>query len=274
MSRLKAEIRVSNLITASVLAAGVALMSWTPAAAQDQKRQDRVAQDQAPQDQKPKKDEKALNILKAMSDYLGRSKTISFRSRTFYDAALESGTLIKAGRTSAVLLRRPKDLNIRAEGDDGSATTIWFDGSKLTFWLRNANQVMSIEFTGTTDAMLNHLIDKYDAQIPLSDLFYSNVSKSLSEDLIAAEYVGLRMVDGVACHQLAFRSPGVNWQLWIEADETPVPRRFVMDFVEDDGRPQYMTQLDAWSVGGDIADYNFVAGVPKSVKQVEFKLKP
>lgn len=259
MSRHKANIWVPRLLMAIVLAVGVAVMSWTPAAAQGQKG---------------KMDEKAISVLKAMSSYLGNSKTISFRSRTFYDVALESGTLIKAGRTSTVLLKRPKDLSIQAEGDDGSGTTIWFDGSKLTFWLRNLNEVMSLDFAGTTDEMLNHLIDKYDAQIPLSDLFYSNVDKSLSDDLIAAEYVGLRVVDGVECHQLAFQSPGVNWQIWIEADETPVPRRFVMDFVDSPGKPQYIAQLDAWSVGGDIADYNFVAGVPKSVKQVKFKLKP
>jgi hypothetical protein len=274
MSRREAKIWMSNLIIAGAFAAGAVFVTWTPAAAQDQKTQDRIAQDQAAQDHKPKMDEKALSVLKAMSTYLGSRKTISFRARTFYDVALQSGTLIKTGRDSTVLLKRPKELNIRADADDGSGTTIWFDGTKLTFWLRNLNQVMSLDFKGTTDEMLNHLIDKYDAQIPLSDLFYSNVGKSLSEDLIAAEYVGLRVVDGVNCHQLAFQSPGVNWQIWIEADETPVPRRFVMDFVDDGSKPQYMVQLDAWSIGGDIADYNFVAGVPKSVKHTEFKLKP
>jgi len=170
---------------------------------------------------------------------------------------LQSGIKIKAGRASTVLLKRPKDLYIEAEGDNGSATTIWFDSSKLPLWRRDANQVMSLDFEGATDAMLDHVIDKYDAQIPLADLFYSDVEKTLGEDVLSAEYVGLRTVDGVPCHQLSLESPGADWQIWIEADSTPVPRRFVIDFVGDDNKPQFMAQMDAWSIGGDIEDLQF-----------------
>jgi hypothetical protein len=237
----------------------VAAMFWAPTFAQDEKEA---------------MDEKALTILNGMSGYLGGSETMSFRAKTFFDVVLESGIKIKAGRASRVLLKRPNDLYIEAEGDNGSATTIWFDGSKLTLWRRDANQVMSLNFEGATDAMLDHVIQEYDAQIPLADLFYSDVKKTLGEDLLSAEYIGLRTVDGVPCHQLSFESPGADWQIWIEADSTPVPRRFVIDFVADDNRPQFMAQIDAWSIGGDMEDYNFVAAVPDSVEEVVFKLKP
>ena len=36
---------------------------------------------------------------------------------------------------------------------------------------------------------------------------------------------------------------------------------------------QYMAQMDSWSVGGEVADYNFAAALPEGVKQVEFNLK-
>lgn len=226
------------------------------------------------QDEKDPMDEKALGIFKAMSDYLGGSETISFRTQAFFDVVRGSGIKIKTGRSSTVLLRRPEDLYIHAEGEDGSATTIWFDGSKVTLWRRDANEVMAIDFKGATDAMLDHVIDEHDAEIPLADLLYSDVNKTLGEDLLSAEYIGVRVVDGVPCHQLSFESPGADWQIWIEADSTPVPRRFVIDFVDDNSKPQYMARMDAWSIGGDIEDFNFVAAVPESVEQVEFNLKP
>jgi hypothetical protein len=72
----------------------------------------------------------------------------------------KSGIKIKAARESSVLLKRPNDLYIHAEGEDGSATTIWFDGSKLTMWRHDVNEVMSLDFKGTTDAMLDHVIDE------------------------------------------------------------------------------------------------------------------
>jgi hypothetical protein len=249
----------SILIAASVVAVTVSALRPAPASAQDEK---------GPMD------EQAISVLNQMSDYLGGSETIAFRARTLFDVVRESGIKIKAARTSSVLLKRPQHLYIDTEGDDGSATTIWFDGSKLTLWKRDVNEVMALEFKGATDAMLDHVIDEYDAQIPLADLFYSDLKKTLGEDIVSAEYVGLRSINGVPCHQLSFESPGADWQIWVEADSTPVPRRFVIDFVGDDNRPQYMAQMDAWSIGGDIEDFKFVAAFPESVEHVEFKLKP
>ena len=66
--------RALRLISASFITAIVAAMSWAPASAQDEKGA---------------MDEKALTILKGMSDYLGGSKTISFRAKTFFDVVLE-----------------------------------------------------------------------------------------------------------------------------------------------------------------------------------------
>jgi hypothetical protein len=226
------------------------------------------------QDEQGRMDEKALTVLKAMSDFIGGSETISFRSTAFLDVVSESGIKIKAGRSSTISLKRPQKLNIQAEADDGSAATIWYDGSKLTWWQRDSNKVMSLDFSGTTDKMLDHLIEKYDAQIPLADFFYSDLNKTLSSDLLSAEYVGIRVVGGVKCHQLSFESPGVDWQIWIEADSTPVPRRFVMDFIGDENKPQYMAQLSDWSIGGELEDYNFVAAFPETAEKVDFNLKP
>lgn len=231
---------------------------WGPALAQDTS----------------KIDEKALGLLKEMSDYIGGSQTLKFHVDAYFDMVQEDGSKLKANRGSIVSLKRPKQLNIQAEGDDGSATSIWYEGSKLTMWLRDGNQVMSLDYAGTTDAMLDYLIDEYDVQLPLADLFYADLNASITPELLAARYVGLRTVDGVKCHQLAFRSPGVDWQIWIEADATPVPRRYAMDFIGEDNSPQYMANMSAWSIGGELEEYNFIAAVPDSVEKIDFTLKP
>jgi len=223
------------------------------------------------QDNKNKMDEKAMAVLKSMSDYIRSAKTISFRTKTFFDVARKSGIKIKSAREGTVRLKRPNHLYVNAITDDGSATTAWYDGSKLTVWRRSANEVMSLDFSGSTDQMLDYLIEKHEVQLPLADLLYSDLDKTFSEDLISSEYIGVRMVGGVPCHQLSFESQGADWQIWIEADATPVPRRFVIDFVNSESQPQYMARLDAWSIDGNLEDFNFTAAVPKAVKQVEFK---
>jgi hypothetical protein len=246
-----------RLLLVCALSALIAPLAWGPSVAQDDKGL---------------MDEKALGILNQMSDYLGKAQTVSFQSKTFLDIARESGIKIKSGRQSTVYLKRPNHLSINTLGDDGSDTSFWFDGKKLTFWQRDANQVMNLEFSGATDDMLNHLLDEYDIQIPMSDMFYSNINKSFGGDnIVSAEYVGIRIVGGVRCHQLSFESAGADWQIWVEADATPVPRRFVIDFVDDESRPQYMSQMDNWSIDGEIEDFYFSVTMPEGVKQIEFK---
>jgi hypothetical protein len=215
-------------------------------------------------------DEKAVAVLQGMSDYLSKETTLSFRARTFFDVVQKGGIKVKTAREVDVVVKRPNHVQADALDDTGGATSLWYDGAKLTVWRKSANEVMTLDFAGDTDKLLDELVDKYEFQIPLADLLYSNVSKALGESTISSEYIGLRTVDGVPCHLISFESDGTDWQMWIEADVTPVPRRFVIDFVTQENQPQFMAQLDAWSLGGEYEDYQFTAVLPEGVKQVEF----
>jgi hypothetical protein len=215
-------------------------------------------------------DGKATLILQQMSQYLSQQETVSLRARTFFDLVQESGIKVKMARDVEVMLKRPQKLHAATLDDAGYAIWIWFDGSRFTEWRRSANEFMSLEFTGTIDELLDELIDKYEFHIPLADLLYSDLTLSFGEHIISSDYIGVRTVDGVPCHQISFESQGADWQIWIEADATPVPRRFVIDFVTEEGQPQFMAQLDAWSLGGELEDYNFTAAMPEGVKRVEF----
>ncbi len=213
-------------------------------------------------------DEKAGKILQSMSDYLAKAGTVSFRVKTFYDEVRESGIKIKAAREGTVLLKRPNQMHVNSIADNGASRTAWFDGSKLTIWDRHINEVKTLDFKGTTDAMLDHLSDKYKVNLPVADLMFSDVSKALKESIISSEYLGTRTVQGVKTHHLSFESAGTDWQIWIEADSSPLPRRFVVTYVNDKGEPQFMAQMDQWSIGGDMDASLFKAGVPDKAKKV------
>jgi hypothetical protein len=215
-------------------------------------------------------DEKAMAVLQGMSDYLSKETNVSFRARTFFDVVQKSGIKVKMAREVEIILERPGHIYADTLDDAGIGASIWYDGSKFTVWRRSTNEFMALEFAGDSDKLLDELIDKYEFQIPLADLLYSDVSKALGENIMSSEYIGLRTVDGVPCHQISFESDGADWQLWVEADSTPVPRRFVIDYVTQKGEPQFMAQLDAWSLGGPLEDFSFTAVIPESVKQVEF----
>ena len=249
--------RSSRLITHAAAVAALALLaavSSSPASAQ----------------KAGPTDERATQVLQGMSDYLSKAETASFRVKTFFDQVRESGIEIKRAREASVFLKRPDGLYVQSVAEDGAARTVRFDGSKLTVWLRHANEVMELDFDGTTDALLDELSDKYQVNLPVADLLFSDVSKALSKSIISSEYLGLRTVDGVKCHQLSFESTGADWQIWIEADATPLPRRFVVTYVGEEAQPQFLAQLDQWSIGAEMDASMFKAAVPESAKKVPF----
>ncbi len=215
-------------------------------------------------------DEQAIKILESMSDHLAQAKTMSFRARSFFDLTRKSGIKIKAAREARVLIKRPDRLQATSISDDGSAQSAWYDGAKLTVWRRHVNEQMSLDFKGSTDALLDYLDEKYGIYLPLSDILYSNVADTFKRNIISSEYLGLRTVEGVPCHHLSFESTGSDFQIWIEADETPLPRRFAITYVTQKGEPQFLAHLDQWSIGAELPDDRFQAAIPAGVKSVPF----
>jgi len=215
-------------------------------------------------------DAKAMQILQGMSDYLTGAKTLSFRVRTLFDEVRKSGIKIKSASTIRVVMQRPSSLRALTITDNGSARSSWFDGSKLTVLMRDANQFMELDYTGTIDGLLNELIEKHDVQLPLADLLYADIAKSFKESIISAEYLGIKLVNGIKCDHLSFESTGADWQVWVEADATPVPRRFAISYVHDAEKPEFLASLSRWSIDGKAVDDQFKASIPKSAKKVPF----
>lgn len=216
-------------------------------------------------------DEKALQILQGMSDHLVNAKTISFRARTLFDEVQKSGIKIKMAREVNVLIKRPKQLRTVAIADDGTTRSAWFNGSKLTVLLASANQYMGLDFEGNTDALLDELIEKHEVQLPLADLLYSNIGQTFNESVISAQYVGLRTVNGVQCHHLSFESTGSDWQIWVQADATPVPRRFAITYVNNPEKPEFLAALDRWSTNRVVDDDQFKASLPGGIQEIKFE---
>ncbi len=131
---------------------------------------------------------------------------------------------------SATKALRLADLNLRAS---------WYDGKTLTVLDKARNVYLSVEAPGTIDAVLDKVADEYGVVIPLTDLLYADPYAVLSEGVLYGEYLGLHQAAGVLCHHLAFSQASIDWQVWIEAGDQPLPRKLVITYVDEPGQPQY-----------------------------------
>jgi len=89
-------------------------------------------------------------------------------------------------------------------------------------------------------------------------------------DATAGFVVGQSTVDGVRCDHLAFRSGVVDWQIWIEVGDRPLPRKYVVTSLDVDQAPQFELMMSNWSTDPALTAEHFQFTPPPGAKAIEF----
>ena len=90
---------------------------------------------------------------------------------------------------------------------------------------------------------------KYGLEIPLADLFLMGTDRFDTKSITEAIYVGPQVIGGVLCDQLAFRQPGVDWQICIERGKAPLPRKLVVTGTDGDPAQPVRRSILTWKAG-------------------------
>ena len=91
----------------------------------------------------------------------------------------------------------------------------------------------------------------------------------LTEDATKGVYVGTGPVGGIECDHLAFRNPRVDWQIWVQKGEQPLPLKYVITTKWITGAPQYSLRLSDWNVAPQIDQAQFTFTAPEGAKKLE-----
>jgi hypothetical protein len=114
----------------------------------------------------------AKRILKAMSDYMGAQKSLSFE----FDAVLEVVTtdeqILALASSGTVTLYRPDKLRVTRAGGFADVE-MFFDGKMLTLLGKNLNQYTQLDVPGTIDHLIDELRDTYQRPLPAADFWVS-----------------------------------------------------------------------------------------------------
>jgi hypothetical protein len=115
-------------------------------------------------------------------------------------------------------------------------------------------------------------------RLPLAELLSSQFAKILQEKVRAAAYVEPSQIAGVPCDHLALRGDETDLQLWVAQGAQPLPRRLVITYKREDGRPQFWAQFSEWNLAPEVPDALFVftppAGAAKIVFAVQQRMQP
>lgn len=208
-------------------------------------------------------------ILKQMSDYLAGIQKFEMTGHSSIESVLDSGQKIMLDFSNKLAVRRPNKFFSSRIGEDVDQRFA-YDGKSFTLNNDQDKVYASIAAPDTISKALDFTLAQYNITAPGIDLLHKNSYERLSNALLSGFYVGKSVIDGIECHHLAFRNTEVDWQIWIQTGNKPLPKKYLITSRWITGSPQYTTTMD-WNLAPDFSDnlFNFV--VPKEAKRVDIQ---
>ena len=186
-----------------------------------------------------------------MSDYLAAQDRIAFDYDSTFEVVTKNDQKLGIASSGTVALDRPD--RIRGTRANGFVDVeMVFDGTTLTLLGKNADRYTQVKVPGTIDHLVDELRDKYGLPMPAADLVMSDPYDALMQEVNDVKDLGSGMVGGVECDWLAFRTPDVDWQIWIAHGERPYPCRYVITTKEVAHSPQYTIDVRDWRTGDQV----------------------
>ncbi|HEY7382486.1 MAG TPA: DUF2092 domain-containing protein [Beijerinckiaceae bacterium] len=209
-----------------------------------------------------------MRILKAMADHVSSQPSLTLK----YDSDMEIVTSalekIQFSASGEAMLSRPDKFRISRTGGYADIELV-SDGIHVTLSDKDHKRFAQVPGSGSFDQIVDRLRTELMVELPGADLLLSKAYDELAAGVIEAKHVGRGVVEGVECEHLAFRNTDTDWQIWIEAGERPVPRKYVITSKTVAAAPQYTLRIRDWKSGVSInpeafkytppADYSGVA---------------
>jgi hypothetical protein len=211
----------------------------------------------------PRRDPKAMDLLRKSVDAMRALKTYGIHADVTHDFVVRDGFKLQRAETQDVLVREPNAMSADVSGDKGHRRLV-YDGRSMSFLVEPENYYATVSAPPTLEAALDDIISRYNVDLPVTDLIYLASGGNLEQPITDAGYIGTSRVAGVDCEHLGFRTPAVDWQLWID-DKTLLPRKVVVTTRDEPSAPQYQAVL-AWDTAPRIADASFVLKRPPDAK--------
>jgi hypothetical protein len=214
-------------------------------------------------------DPDAMEALNKMGTYLRSLKAFQVDSESSNDDVLDDGEIITDTRSSTLLAVSPNLLRAELKGDDRD-TFLFYDGKNFTVYGKLLNYYATVPAPPTTAKLVDQIYNEYGIEIPLVDLFKWGNDEAAIKKITSAIDVGPSTVGGITCEHYAFRQEGLDWQIWIQLGDFPLPKKFVIRTLTDDARPEHTSTL-TWNLTPSYNDATFTFDPPLGAERIPLK---
>jgi len=211
----------------------------------------------------------AVDALKEMSTYLASLNTAAITSQGSLDVVTNNGQRLQLDGAVNYKFRRPNGFVVDYKSDIKSRRFM-YDGKTFTIYSPQLGFYSQVAAPPTNREVLDLIYDKFGIALPLEDLFRWADSDYASriQQFQSAYEVGTATIDGVATDHYAFREEGVDWEVWIQQGDQPLPRKLVIVNRLDPAKPTFTSRL-TWNVNPTFADSDFTFVPDANAKRIQ-----
>lgn len=221
--------------------------------------------------EEPKVDKAAVDALKGMAAYLGTLKSFDVRATITTEDVLDDGQKLQYEAEARVVARQPDRLLAEIEGEDRNHLYL-YNGKDFTLFDRDANVYGTVPAPATTTKLYDDL-PRYGIEMPIADLFHFGSDKWNAGQITGARDAGPSVVGGTTCQHYAFRQEGLDWQIWIQKGDHPLPLKMVITTLTDEARPQF-TAVYAWNLAPSVNEAAFTFDPPPNAVKARIEQTP
>ena len=218
-------------------------------------------------------DPQAKSALTRMSEYLKSLPFFAVHEEITREQVINSDLKVQKSSSADVVLRNPDRFNAAVIGDDDKNHTIFFDGKLLTVYMPVRKYYAQMDAPGTIGAALETAESRYGVDFPAPDFLRAAAGENFGQNLTAAGEVGTSRVGNADCEHYAYRTADVDYQLWIETGEKPLPRKLVITSKKEPTQPEYTTVF-TWDLSPKLDEASFAFTPPEGVTKIPFGSLP
>lgn len=209
-------------------------------------------------------------LLMQMADFLSTAKQFSFDMKAGYDVVQNHGQKIEFGDSRKITLIRPDRMRVDTERSDGEKSIALFDGQEITVVSPGQKVYAKAGKPGSVDDAIRFLVADLGLQLPLAMMYLTSLPVDLNARVRSVAFVERTAITDVPCAHLAVRSGDVDFQVWIQAQGDPLPRRVVITYKKEPGQPQFRADLSGWDLSANPSEGFFSFSPPEGYQGIAF----
>jgi hypothetical protein len=216
-------------------------------------------------------DQKAIKIMKDMSNFLTGLKEFSFHSKGYFEVIdSASGKKEKINNSGEIFTKRPNKIKVLRTGEKADLV-FYCDGKQVTMYEKKSNDYSSAPVSGDLNNILDNINEKFNISLPAADLLYTDLYEGLMQDVVSGKYMGKEKAANVSCDHLYFTGKEVDWQIWVEDGEKKLPRKYLITSKHIQGKPEAVIEIIEWKTDVKLDDRMFTFTPPKGAKKMDFQ---